>query len=155
MFTEAMSWRRVFISLHSSHHSLFITKAFVFRHFLLQETYFPYLSLFTPLEICSRNVNRWEWSTVGVVPLWSIKPLWLIKDTLCLTIARTSAPRVASQGRTSQELLEGACAGVHKRISSNSPSPSTVSFAVGVLGGVEMIIYPLSPLLNVLTAGIP
>ena len=50
---------------------------------------------------------------------------------------------------------EGARAGVYKRTSRNGPPPSTVSFAIGVLGGAEMWIYPLSPLSNVLAAGIP
>ena len=88
-------------------------------------------------------------------------PLWSVKDVLCPTVARTSAARVASRGRTSQKLLkislarEGACASVHKRTSSNNPSSSPVSFAVGAFGGVEMRIYPLFPLSNVLTVGIP
>ena len=91
---------------------------------------------------------------MGAIPLWSVK------DVLCLTIARTSTLRMASRGRSSQELLEGSlgregvCAGVYKRTSSNDPSLSTVSFAVSFLGGVEMRIYPLSLLLNVLTTGI-
>ena len=33
--------------------------------------------------------------------------LWLVKVVLCPTVARTSAPRVASRGKTSLELLEG------------------------------------------------
>ena len=53
------------------------------------------------MKICGRNSGRWGWSTVGVVPLWSVK------DVLCPTVAKTSAPRVASQGKTSPELLEG------------------------------------------------
>ena len=87
-------------------------------------------------------------------------PLWFVKDVLCLAVVRISVPRVASWGKTSLELLEGslggveACAGIHKRTSSNGPSTSIVSFAVGVLGRVEMRIYPWSPLLSVLTVGI-
>ena len=42
---------------------------------------------------------------MGVVPLWSIK------DVLCLTVVRTLAPRVASWGKTSPELLEGSLGG--------------------------------------------
>ena len=34
-------------------------------------------------------------------------PLWSVKDVLCSTVARTSAPRVVSRGKTSLELLEG------------------------------------------------
>ena len=88
-----------------------------------------------------------------------VVPLWSVKDVSYSTVARTPAPRVASRGRTSQELErslggERVCAGVHKRTSNNGPSPSTVSFTMGVLGGMEMRIYPLSPLLSVLTVGI-
>ena len=87
-------------------------------------------------------------------------PLYSIKDVLFLTIVKTSTPRVASQRKISPELLErslgeeGECAGVNKRTSSNDPSLSTISFAVGVLGRVEMRIYPLVPLMSALTAGI-
>ena len=90
-----------------------------------------------------------------------VLPFWPVKDVLCLTVARTSAPMVASQSKTFLELLEGSlggarmCAVVHKRTSSNGPSLSVISFTVGVLGGVEMRIYTLSPLSNVLTIGIP
>ena len=86
--------------------------------------------------------------------------IWSVKDVLCLTVTRTLASRVASRGRTSQELLEGslggegACASVHKKTSNNGPSPSIVSFTVGAPRGVEMRIYPLSPLSNTLTAEI-
>ena len=42
---------------------------------------------------------------MGIVPLWSVK------DVLCSIFTRTSAPRVSSWGRTSQELLEGSLGG--------------------------------------------
>ena len=42
---------------------------------------------------------------MGAVPLWSVK------DVLCPTVARTLAPRVASRGKTSLELLEGSLGG--------------------------------------------
>ena len=87
-------------------------------------------------------------------------PFWFAQDVWCSTVARTSASRVASRSRTSLELSEGslggtrACAGVHKRTSSNDPSLSTISFVVGIPEDGEMRIYPLSPLLNTLTVGI-
>ena len=33
-------------------------------------------------------------------------PLWSVKDVLCPTVARTSAPRVASRAKTYSELLK-------------------------------------------------
>ena len=91
---------------------------------------------------------------MGAVPFWSVK------DVLCLNFARTSDLRVVSRDKTSSKMLEGwlggekACAGVHKRTSSNGLSLSTIFFVVGVLRKVEIRIYPLSPLSSVLTARI-
>ena len=38
-------------------------------------------------------------------------PLSFVKDVLCPTVARTSTPRVANQGKISPELLEGSLGG--------------------------------------------
>ena len=88
------------------------------------------------------------------MPLWSIQNVW------CLTVARTSTPRVVSRSRTFPKFSEGspggmgACVGVHKRTSSNDPSLSTISCAVGISEGGEMRIYSLSHFFsNTLTTG--